>query len=95
MNHIEQAYEQGLRVRGKEWDKKEWVKKYSDTESIDESGDILSSFWSFDDYPEKWEIWHEDKPEQPVIQTTIVQVEDLLHNLKQLLETLKKLQTHA
>jgi len=95
MNKIQQAYEKGVMVRRSHWAKKSWVKKHSDTESIDEMGKIWNNDWNFIKYPEYWEIWHEDQPKQTVIQTTIVQVEDLLQNLKQLLETLKKLQTNA
>ena len=61
MNKIQKAYEQGFRVRKKEWDKKEWVKKYSETVSIDESENIWGDSWSFVKFPEKWEIWHEDQ----------------------------------
>jgi len=43
MNKIQQAYEQGLRIRYKGWLKLEWIKKHSETEVIDESGKV----WEF------------------------------------------------
>ena len=62
MNKIQQAYEQGLRVREKGWNQKEWIKKHSETRSIDESGHFWLIDWSFETKPEEWEIWHEDLP---------------------------------
>ena len=66
MNHIEQAYEKGLRIREKIWDENLWIKKYSSTQSIDENGDIWgsnwTSNWTFDKHPDNWEIYHEDLP---------------------------------
>lgn len=72
MNKIQQAYEQGLRVKFKGWLKFEWIKKHSNLECITDVGSICKHNWSFCNDPENWEIWHEDLPKfkQP---DTIVQ----------------------
>ena len=44
MNHIEQAYQQGVLIRCKGWGDDEWIKKHSETESIAENGKIYFSF---------------------------------------------------
>lgn len=65
MNKIQQAYEQGLRIRCKRWYNEEWIKKHSDIESIDKKGEIhFNSYidFDFDKNPETWRIYHEDLP---------------------------------
>ena len=60
-NKIRQAYEQGLRIRTKEWKNPYWIKKHSETHSIDEIGDFWTSdYWDFETNPNNWEIYHED-----------------------------------
>ena len=61
MNKIQNAYEQGLRVRNSYWTKKYWVKKHSEKHSIDESGDFWVNDWKFVEDLNNWEIWHEDE----------------------------------
>ena len=64
-NEILKAYEAGKRIRRKGW-KDFWIKKHSETYSIDEGGEKeLSSNWSFHDKPEQWEIYHEDINDNP------------------------------
>ena len=49
MNHIEQAYQQGVSIRCKGWGDDEWIKKHSETESIAEDGKIyLNTYINFD-----------------------------------------------
>ena len=69
MNKIQQAYEQGLRVRRSHWTKKSWIKKHSETQSIDESGFFLENDWEFVRNLSKWEIWHEDLPQDTIVQS--------------------------
>jgi hypothetical protein len=69
-NHIEQAYEEGKRIRLKDWLKVLWIKKHSSEQSINSIGAYhLNDDWTFYEYPEQWEIWHEDveteTPTQP------------------------------
>ena len=87
MNHIEQAYQQGLKVKKERWGTF-WIKKYSDTQSIDEIGRIYEDGWSFKTNPEDWEIWHEDltllKDQTDIkqqIQTHLNQIQELLKQL--------------
>ena len=87
MNKIQKAYEKGLRVREEGWYKTFWIKKYSNTQSIDEIGCIYKNGWSFGTDPDYWEIWHEDLPlfKQPdikaQIQTHLNQIQELLKQL--------------
>lgn len=68
-NKIRQAYEQGLRIREEGWYKTFWIKKHTDTHSIDEMGKLLISDWDLDTKPEEWEIWHEDEPQHKPTET--------------------------
>ena len=88
MNHIEQAYEQGKRIRVKYWVNGSWIKKYSSNHSITEHGAIWwCKCWSFYINPEVWEIWHEDLPLltqadiKAQIQTHLTQIQELLKQL--------------
>jgi hypothetical protein len=70
VNKILEAYNAGKRVSRKDWQGTIWIKKHSDTESIDGSYNINPYPWSFRERPEEWEIWHEDvepeeTPEEP------------------------------
>ena len=90
MNKIEQAYEQGLRIRTKEWNDSFWIKKYSNTQAIDEIGRIINFdkvFYIFERHV-YWEIWHEDLPLlkdqadiKAQIQTHLNQIQELLKQL--------------
>jgi len=65
-NPILEAYNAGKRISRKDWQGTIWIKKHSDTESIDGSYNINPYTWSFRERPEEWEIWHEDaEPETP------------------------------
>jgi len=80
-NAIVEAYEQGKRISRKDWQGTIWIKKHSDTESIDGSYNINPYPWSFRERPEEWEIWHEDvDPEETTEPQTdaIQQAIDLL-----------------
>jgi hypothetical protein len=87
MNKIQQAYEQGLRVREIWWYETFWIKKHSDKKVIDQIGILWSNNWGFDTHPEKWEIWHEDahlfKPTdiKSKIENHINQIQELLKQL--------------
>ena len=88
MNKIQQAYEQGLRVRCSYWIKKCWIKKHSETGTIDEVGCISDINWNFKTNQNNWEIYHEDIPllkDQPEIkaqiQTHLNQIQELLKQL--------------
>ncbi len=63
-NKIRQAYEQGLRIRNHRfWNNNTWIKKYSETESIDENEKIYKNDnidFYFDERPSEWEIYHYD-----------------------------------
>ena len=65
-NKIRQAYEQGLRIYNIHWsDDGDWIKKFSETESIDKYDKIYKNEdidFNFDTNPQNWEIWHEDIP---------------------------------
>jgi len=65
-NKIRQAYEQGLRIYNIHWSNDgDWIKKFSETESIDEDGKIYKNDnidFYFDERPEDWEIYYEDLP---------------------------------
>ena len=63
-NKIIQAYEMGLRIRYKDWDINFWIKKQSETNAIDEIGQLWGNNWGFDRNPEKWEIYTEAEAEQ-------------------------------
>ena len=84
---IQQAYENGLRVREEGWDKTFWIKKYSYTQSIDEMGRIWDNKWDLENNHEDWEIWAEDEHlfNQPdikaQIQTHLNQIQELLKQL--------------
>jgi hypothetical protein len=80
MDKIRQAYEQGLRIREECWYKTFWIKKHSDTHSIDEMGNLLSSDWDFDTKPEDWEIFHEDEPQHKPTEPTETLPETLIIN---------------
>lgn len=91
MNHIEQAYQQGEKIRQKDWNKKEFIKKYKydDLLTIDENSVLMSpNKFNFKTHPDYWEIWHEDLPllkDQPdikaQIQTHLNQIQELLKQL--------------
>jgi hypothetical protein len=89
MNKIQQAYEQGLRIKDKDWYDTFWIKKHSNTECIDEMCKIWNLIIDFDFalHPEKWEIWHEDahlfKPTdiKSQIENHINQIQELLKQL--------------
>lgn len=64
-NKIRQAYDQGLRIHDViVYSDKEWIKKYSETECINNYGTIEKieddPLLDFDRYPQDWEIYHED-----------------------------------
>jgi hypothetical protein len=59
-NPIEQYYDEGIRIKYKDWDKGIWIEKHSDTHSINEKGIIEFHNWSFDNLPELWEVWRDD-----------------------------------
>ena len=81
MNHIEQAYQQGLKVKKERWGAF-WIKKYSETESIDEIGRIYKYGWSFETKPEEWEIFNEQNLDiKAQIQTHLNQIQELLKQL--------------
>jgi hypothetical protein len=79
-NKILEAYNAGKRIRRKDWGAGKWIKKHSFKDSIDEKGTKRVDIWSFDTYPENWEIWHEDiEPEEtPEPQTEIQKAIKLL-----------------
>jgi hypothetical protein len=66
LNPILEAYEQGDRIRHRNWGINKWIKKHSDILSATtDSWFDKKSFWDFDTNPKEWEIWHEDvEPEQ-------------------------------
>jgi hypothetical protein len=79
-NDILEAYNKGLRIRNKKWGMSEWIKKYSNTKSIN-SYNLYHpvGVWAFHAIPKYWEIFHEDvEPETPEPQTEIQQAIDLL-----------------
>ena len=90
MNKIQQAYEQGLRIRYKDWDINFWIKKHSETEVIDESGFVWDGGWAFDNNPENWEILQEEAPLfKPTKPTDIKdQIENHINQIQQLLKQL-------
>jgi len=60
LNEIERAYEDGKKIRRKDWQKGHWIKKHSDTEAIDEPKNIYDvTNWAFRTHPENWEIYTE------------------------------------
>ena len=63
-NKIRQAYEQGLRIYSIHWcNDGVWIKKYSETQSIDEDGEIYKNDdidFDFDTKPKDWKIFDED-----------------------------------
>ena len=69
-NPIEQAFERGEKIRQKNWLKSCWIKKHSETETIDERGNICYNDWSFVKHPNKWEIYTEPA-EQPSSQAKL------------------------
>lgn len=52
------AYNDGLKIRKKEWGSVYFIERYSDIECIDERGqvEILSDYKSIEYSPEEWEI---------------------------------------
>lgn len=75
-NPIVQAYEQGKRIRHKEWGYDKWIKKYNENTSIDE----IEIKWKTDDWifvisreSQSWEIWHEDAKGNTATQTDAIQ----------------------
>jgi hypothetical protein len=79
-NKILEAYNAGKRISRKDWQGTIWIKKLSDTESIDSGGMINTYPWSFLERPKEWQIWHEDvEPEEtPEPQTEIQKAIKLL-----------------
>jgi len=72
-NHILEAYNKGLRIRKKDWGMSEWIKKHSNTKSINsENGYHPVGVWAFHSSPEYWEIFHEDvepqTPKNPILE---------------------------
>ena len=64
-NKIRQAYEQGLRIHDViVYSEDEWIKKYSETECINNYGIIEKihgePLIDFDTYPQDWVIYKED-----------------------------------
>jgi hypothetical protein len=59
-NKILEAYNAGKRVKRISWTRTEWIKKHSDTDSINDEGIIRNNDYSFDKSPEIWEILPED-----------------------------------
>jgi hypothetical protein len=63
-NPIREAYDAYKPIRAKDWRKGDWIKKHTETESIDESGKTWTCSFSFDKHPEKWEIYTEAEAEK-------------------------------
>ena len=64
LNEIERAYEEGKKIRRKDWLQRAWIQKLSETESTSDTLTTFSNNWDFSGYPEKWEIYTEPT-EQP------------------------------
>lgn len=67
-NPIAEAYERGEKIRKKNWGKGLWIKKHSNNESMQENGRVVfSSYFNFNEYPEKWGIYTEptEQPAKP------------------------------
>lgn len=63
-NPISEAYEQGLKIRRKNWDKNAWIQKLSETESTSDTLTTFANNWDFEYFPDKWELYTEPV-EQP------------------------------
>lgn len=85
MNHIEQAYQQGVLIRCKGWSANEWIKKHSDIESIAEDGKIYLNTcidFDFNKRPNDWEIFNAQNIDiKAQIQTHLNQIQELLKQL--------------
>ena len=88
MNKIQQAYEQGLRVREKAWRESEWIKKYSEKLSIDELCQKYNDDWSFRQYPKFWEIHPEDLHPFKEHSDIKSQIQEHLNKIQELLNQL-------
>ena len=71
MNKIQEAYEQGLRIKQINWCSDAWIKKLTITKSIDESGKIYENSeidFDFDTHPSEWEIFGKQPQTDTIVQ---------------------------
>ena len=73
LNPIERAYNEGKKIRHKNWLNGDWIKKHKETKTIDNYGNINSVFpFAFIQYPEKWEIYEPElAPTEPSSQVIL------------------------
>lgn len=80
MNKIQEAYEQGLRIRRKGWEDM-WIKKHSEGKSIDELRIIRDDGWPWEIHPEDKHLFKEQHDIKSQIQEHLNKIQSLLNQL--------------